>query len=1044
MLVSRVLGSVAARSCSLLFRSSAPRRSDRSFSRRSDGSLFLSSRASVASRGISTVATLILSFFILLTGVLVTMPVQPALAAAPELGPDGYFSALTDVDGDGDILPVVDNETGTAGGELATGWANTRRILFGKQRDSTYPSTITYTNQQVSGGYKTLGYGGVNGITSVSNAWFDENGTDSRRSATTTVAANEALLWADNVVTSAVKFDTSGSARHSFDSATLSYQSNLAQISDGVGSANYSSFEQSLIRVAQVEGVCTAAQTTGCGSGSYTQQSHSENSYGVFPLSSGDIRQYFGHASGLSNDANLACPSNSCANSTSGSWLRSADWTDAKYALAVGPHGYPNYWTTNANDQGLRPAVRLSLDRLLLSADGSDQSQSSTGDLRLTFVQQGMQLTSWSASVSGGVGSRHLVLSGMSGFGGVQSGLGWKVVDPDTGVVLGSGSTSGGGNVALPESKMTDESKDYELYVWGQVDGSAIDGWTNMASEPVKTTIRGWKVKVPVSYGIEVSGMTSGGLKAYRIGEYDGVVFDQTGALSLVSLVTPDVLKSVVLAAARAAGGVNVDGDNPSGWVGWKWSGYPTDPLSEDSTSAYSPYAGKLQLFAQALAGNGDAALGGVQGSLPAGTFASGATAMLSVSGPGVYLIVDDSGASLPIVVGTKVLNEDLGDEGRLVDFVDAGVRGKPRLGVAGLKTEVAEVSKRIVNDAGMDGFDVGADVEFEVVLRVPDLSGFSAVTYDEYEYRLADEALGDVVLSDVSNVRVLMDAPVPDTDVTSTPGVIVDIDVDADRRVLDVIGLKALFAEDASGHVANTSGVPVGSLMRIRYTAVLGVNAVSSAPGGGGMRANMNTARLISSTSTGGEQSLEATAGVYTFRVDALKVDREDGSTPLSGAVFEVSRDGAVLDFVQLGDGRYRLAVAGDSAVVATVTSGVNGVLSLQGVEARALEFRELTAPSGYFPVPAFSVDMTPVWTPDAGVIELVSYRSSGTNLAYVSQDGRSLVVADPSYTLANLPYTGGVGILILLLAGGLFLAFAVRPYYLAHCAEATANILE
>jgi hypothetical protein len=182
----------------------------------------------------------------------------------------------------------------------------------------------------------------------------------------------------------------------------------------------------------------------------------------------------------------------------------------------------------------------------------------------------------------------------------------------------------------------------------------------------------------------------------------------------------------------------------------------------------------------------------------------------------------------------------------------------------------------------------------------------------------------------------------------------------------------------------------------------------------------------------------------VYTFQVDALKVDREDGSTPLSGAVFEVSRDGTALDFVQLGDGRYRLAVAGDSAVVATVTSGTNGVLSLQGVEARALEFRELTAPSGYFPVPTFSVDMTPVWTPDAGVIELVSYRSSGTNLAYVSQDGRSLVVADPSYTLANLPYTGGVGILILLLAGGLFLAFAVRPYYLAHCAEATANILE
>jgi hypothetical protein len=52
-------------------------------------------------------------------------------------------------------------------------------------------------------------------------------------------------------------------------------------------------------------------------------------------------------------------------------------------------------------------------------------------------------------------------------------------------------------------------------------------------------------------------------------------------------------------------------------------------------------------------------------------------------------------------------------------------------------------------------------------------------------------------------------------------------------------------------------------------------------------------------------------------------------------------------------------------------------------------------------------------------------------------------VVVADPSRSLANLPYTGGIGILILLIMGGVFLVFAVRPYYLSHRAEATANIL-
>ncbi|MFT8650699.1 MAG: hypothetical protein ABF792_09670, partial [Bifidobacterium psychraerophilum] len=61
----------------------------------------------------------------------------------------------------------------------------------------------------------------------------------------------------------------------------------------------------------------------------------------------------------------------------------------------------------------------------------------------------------------------------------------------------------------------------------------------------------------------------------------------------------------------------------------------------------------------------------------------------------------------------------------------------------------------------------------------------------------------------------------------------------------------------------------------------------------------------------------------------------------------------------------------------------------------------------------------------------------------AYVSQDGRAVMVADPAHSLANLPYTGGVGILILLVLAALFLVFAVRPYYLSHRAEDKANIL-
>ncbi|MFT8787982.1 MAG: hypothetical protein ABF806_05425, partial [Bifidobacterium psychraerophilum] len=565
--------------------------------------------------GGGAVVAFLLSLLLVLPLVLVALPVDRASAAPVDLGPDGYFSGLS-----AGALPVVDKDNETPG-IPQDGWANTRRIVFGK-----LGSTGTYGGATVSGGYKTLAKGAV---ASVPDADIGGNLAYSK-SATTSVAADEALLWADDVVTAGFRFDTNPTYRNTFDSATASYQSNLALVSDAVALVNYSSFEQSLLRVAVVEGVCTAASPVGCGSGSFTQQSDSVNAYQVFPLSIGDMNKYFNHTSGLVPNANLACPSNLCGNVTGGAWTRSANWGDAHNTIYVRADGYPRDDTTIRNNGGLRPAVRLSLDGLVLSADSGDQGQNTSGDLRLTYVESGKQLDSWSASVVGAAGSRALSLSGSSDLG---SDMGWKIVDPVTSTVLGSGRTSAGGNTALPESLMTDVSKDYDLYVWGQEDGSAVDGLTNRATEPVKMTIRGWQVKTPPAYGIDVTGTTMGGLRAYKIGDYADTVFDHTGALRSVKLTTPAGIVSALLAAAGVAGGVGVDAGNPIGWVGSHWLGYPTSPLSDDVTSAFSPYAGSLQLFAQALAGD-TASLGPVAGSLPAGTFSSLSTVTLPVSGP--------------------------------------------------------------------------------------------------------------------------------------------------------------------------------------------------------------------------------------------------------------------------------------------------------------------------------------------------------------------------------------------------------------------------
>ncbi|MCI2149022.1 isopeptide-forming domain-containing fimbrial protein [Bifidobacterium crudilactis] len=726
-----------------------------------------------------------------------------------------------------------------------------------------------------------------------------------------------------------------------------------------------------------------------------------------------------------------------------------------------------------------------------MSAHSGDQSQvlkapnSATPDsLRLTFVdaEKSVVLTSKpTIEQESGVGGEW-VLKDLEGSSNLESqtGFGWKLVDPEdvSGGVVASGRTNydeaadSAGNMVVPCETLTPD-KDYVLSVWGQEDGSDTVGWSNRATVPVTGTVTAdgdgvcaLDIKTPVPYGISLTGQTSGTLTAYRIGEYDETLFTQTGALKSVRLDTPEGLGTVLKNAAETAGG-DVDADNPIGWVAAKWLGYPTDPSSEDVTSAFSPYAGRLQLFAQALRdavkADGDA-LGEVAGQLDGLDAPVGNPVTLPVSGPGLYLIVDssqDSGGSLPIIVGTKVFNEALEDvvEDGMVDFADAGVKGKPRLGQAALKTTVSDVAKRIVNDPGMDGFDVGSEVEYEIALRVPDLSGLSGVTYDAYEFKVEDTAEPGLTLPAAGDVRVLVDVDLvsgvvaPNTDVTSTSGLTIGVS----GQMLTVGGLKAVFAHD-NGTSDVTNKMSAGSLIRLRYAAVLNqAHAEYAAPPGGGTAvANVNEATLTRShagavtadwaDNSDGTESRTATANVYSFRVDLVKVDK-DTSKPLGdAAMFEVSRDGSPLKFVG-ADGVYRLAVAGETGSAAVVTkSGTGedaGTLSLLGVEARDLSFRETQAPDGYFTVSDFTVEVVPVWNADASEVTVASYRTGGTNLAYVSQDGRSVTVADPSRSLANLPYTGGVGILLLLIMGGAFLMFAVRPYYLSHRAEATANIL-
>ncbi|MGO3357430.1 MAG: hypothetical protein ACTILK_00345, partial [Bifidobacterium crudilactis] len=137
---------------------------------------------------------------------------------------------------------------------------------------------------------------------------------------------------------------------------------------------------------------------------------------------------------------------------------------------------------------GLRPALRLNLDDLLLSAKGDDQSQvlSDSDSLRLTFVDLAAGMLEEPSVVLSGDGRTLMFGGSASDDGFVSDGFGWKLVDPNAadGSVVASGFDADGVVSNFVYGSQVADGE-YDLYYWAQENGSAADGWSNRATEPV-------------------------------------------------------------------------------------------------------------------------------------------------------------------------------------------------------------------------------------------------------------------------------------------------------------------------------------------------------------------------------------------------------------------------------------------------------------------------------------------------------------------------------------------------------------------------------
>ena len=318
----------------------------------------------------------------------------------------------------------------------------------------------------------------------------------------------------------------------------------------------------------------------------------------------------------------------------------------------------------------------------------------------------------------------------------------------------------------------------------------------------------------------------------------------------------------------------------------------------------------------------------------------------------------------------------------------------------------------------------IGDRVNYTVTADVP---GYPAATLDKNKtFNIYDTLQAGLTL-DADSIRVT--GYVGGTDGTAT-------DLTAENAgnsyyTLTTTGAVDLGREGVSfslvfnyDNLKNEGDVKFDTI-QVAYSAVVDKDALvfnSNAD-----RGNLgNTAKLSYSNNpyatTASYKDVTDDVKVYTYGIKITKVDSDDDSQLLPGAEFTVSlsEDGSnPISFVKTGDGAYRKAESGTETGDTTVTvgaegSGVQGMLTLSGLDADTYYLTETKAPDGYNKLGS-PIEITITDTDPADGI--VNDGADGANGAdgYVEQTVKN---SDGF----QLPTTGGIGT-ILFTAGGILL---------------------